>query len=197
MAANGTIPSEIQKADLDKWYCDLNDSDKMIIARYLSDCDTTSHFSLLENVISKSLVDENYNFAQRMCEEMFNFTLNDYETFRINEHLIEAYFGGNDFVNAKAVCESNFALFPSIAKEFFADNKGEIPERVNFRNKYIDIIVGIDSNYDLADKMLVEYNKMGLLSDSDLEYRKQSLKTHRLQKLFDGVYTYRPVGEDR
>ena len=44
--------------------------------------------------------------------------------------------------------------------------------------------------------MLKKYNEMGILSDEDLEYRTNSLRTHRLQRVFDGVYTYRPKDED-
>ena len=43
--------------------------------------------------------------------------------------------------------------------------------------------------------MLDKYHEMGLLNDEDLEYRRNSLKVHRLQRTFDGVYTYRPKGE--
>ena len=71
-----------------------------------------------------------------------------------------------------------------------------MPEVLQFRNMYINVIVGIESNYDLAFQMLDRYNQMGILSDEDLVYRRNSLTTHRLQRLFDGVYTYRPKDED-
>ena len=58
------------------------------------------------------------------------------------------------------------------------------------------MIVGVEYQYDLAFEMLEKYNKMGLLSDEDLEYRRNGIKTHRLQRTFDGVYTYRNKGSE-
>ena len=82
-----------------------------------------------------------------------------------------------------------------IREQLKADNGGGIPEKLEFRNQYINVIVGVESNYDLGFEMLKRYNEMGILSDEDLEYRTNSLRTHRLQRVFDGVYTYRPKDE--
>ena len=86
-------------------------------------------------------------------------------------------------------------LFPKIKGELIEENSG-VPEVLQFRNWYINVIVGVESNYELGFEMLKRYNEMGILSDEDLEYRTNSLRTHRLQKCFDGVYTYRPKDED-
>ena len=53
----------------------------------------------------------------------------------------------------------------------------------------------MESQYEKAYEMLDRYHEMGLIDDDDLQYRRNSLKVHRMQRAFDGIYTYRPKGE--
>lgn len=195
---NDKIPDEIRSARLERWYSNLDDQSRLRLARYLKDIDdASSPFEFFRNAIECSISDENFGFAVKLCEECYEqCEISDYQSFKINEMLIVAYYGSKRYDDTKAACEANFKLFPSVKEELLADNGGIMPETLWFRNHYIDVIVGIESNYDLAFRMLEEYNQMGVLSDEDLVYRRNSLTTHRLQKVFDGVYTYRPSGED-
>ena len=121
---------------------------------------------------------------------------NAYERFQINEEFIEALVGREMYEDAKNVCNINLQLFESVRDLIVRDNGGKLPEKLAFRNRYIDVIVGVEYQYDLAFEMLEKYNKMGLLSDEDLEHRRNGIKTHRLQRTFDGVYTYRNKGSE-
>ena len=189
------VPAEIKAVNAESWYNGLSDQDRMRLSRYLAGADTSSALGLFMSVAEKALSDENGRFAVDMCNAAYSeCDLTDYQRFKINEVLIDAYMDTERYEDAKAACEINLGLFPSIKEELIAEY-GSVPEKLSFRNRYIDVIVGIDSSYDLAFEMLKKYNEMGILSDKDLAYRTESLKTHRLQRIFDGVYTYRPAGE--
>ncbi|MBO6084134.1 MAG: hypothetical protein J6O90_03535, partial [Candidatus Methanomethylophilaceae archaeon] len=112
-----------------------------------------------------------------------------------NEEFIDVLIGREMYEDAKNVCNINLKLFEQVKDRILEDNGGTYPSRLSFRNRYLDIIVGVEAQYEEGYRMLDLYHDMGLISDEDLAYRKNSLKIHRLQRSFDGVYTYRPKGE--
>jgi len=187
-------PEIIRSVGLEGYYADLQESDRLRMNRYLPKIAAKDGFRFFCEIIDLALEDENPKFAVKMCEDAYTIDLDDVSEFVIIEKLIQAYMGANRFDDAKAACEKNLVLFEQ-NRDAIAKLYGGNLDGLHFRNNYIDIIVGIDSNYELAEKMLVKYNQMGILSDEDLEYRRNSLKIHRLQKVFDGVYSYRPKGE--
>lgn len=189
---NDDIPQKIKAAKAESWYRKLSEQDKMKLSRYLDSADGSGFYDFFISVIDLSLADDNPKFAVVLCEQIYEESeLTDYQKFNVNERIIDAYIGAARYEDAKAACEANLNLYPTIKDELIRD-KGGIPQNLNFRNRYIDILVGIDSSYDLAFEMLGKYNKMGILDDDELQYRINSLKTHRLQRVFDGVYSYRP-----
>ena len=193
---DGKVPAEIRKAKLEDWYSGLDDQSRIRISRYLEGVNVRSPFDFFLDAVHRAIADENSAFAVRLCEDAYsNVGMTDYQRFLLNELLIDAYFGCERYDDTKVACETNYDLFPKIKAELMAENGGRIPEVLQFRNWYINVIVGVESNYDLGFEMLKKYNEMGILSDEDLEYRTNSLRTHRLQKCFDGVYTYRPKDE--
>lgn len=190
-------PSAVTDLKLQGWYKKLDDKNRMILARYVDGADAASQYSFFKSVAEKALEDNNPKFTVFVCQECYSIVeMDKYETFKLNEVLIDAYIGAQRYDDAKAACDANLALYPEIKEQFLADNNGVLPQKINFRNRYIDIIIGVESAYDLGFEMLRKYNEMGLITDEELEYRTNSLKTHRLQRVFDGIYTYRPVGED-
>ena len=194
---DGKVPGEIRKAKLEGWYSGLDDQSRIRIARYLEGIKDTDPYGFFIDIIGKAIADENFAFAVKLCQDAYAVVdMDDYQRFKLNELLIIAYCGCDRNDDAKAACEANFDLYPKISEKLIADNGGTVPETIQFRNQYINVIVGIECNYDLAFEMLDKYNRMGILSDEDLVYRRNSLRTHRLQKLFDGVYTYRPKDEE-
>ena len=77
-------------------------------------------------------------------------------------------------------------------ERFLADNGGSIPKKVSCRNRLIDIVIGVESQYDMAEEVLSSYVDLGLLDESEKAYRLQSIKIHRMPKTFDNIYNYRP-----
>ena len=194
---DGKVPAEIKKTKLEGWYSGLDDKNRIKLSRYIDGSSVSSRYDLFTDMINKALADENNEFAVTLCEELYsNVDMTDYQRFKVNELLIVAYYGAERYEDVKAACDTNIDLFFKIEDELKKDNGGNVPEVLQFRNQYINVIVGIESNYDLAFQMLDRYNQMGILSDEDLVYRRNSLTTHRLQRLFDGVYTYRPKDEE-
>jgi tetratricopeptide (TPR) repeat protein len=160
------------------------------LERYLKNADPSSAHSFLSSAAKLALDEENYAFAITLCEECLDRVLSDIRRFDVRELLIEAYIGAKRYDDAKAVCEKNLSLYPVVSKKIILRNHGSIPENMACRNRYIDVAVGIESGYDEAFKLLDRFLEMGLISGEDYRLRKQSLKIHRLQRSFDGVYTY-------
>ena len=193
---DGKVPAEVRKAKLESWYSGLDDSGRIRALRYVEGAKCSSSYDFFIDVIGKAIADENFEFAVKLCNDAYaNVDMTEYQRFVLNELLIDSYCGCERYDDAKVACETNYDLFPKIKDELANANGGNVPDVLKFRNQYINIIVGVESNYDLGFEMLEKYNKMGILSDEDLEYRRNSLRTHRLQRIFDGVYTYRPKDE--
>jgi hypothetical protein len=184
------IPKEISDAKLDEWYSSLSDQHKIMLNRYSKKADTSSGNSFLSSVADAALADNNYAFAVMICETCLACGTSKMQRFDNAETLIDAYIGMKRYDDAKRICEDNLELIPSVIDQIKARNNGKMPEKMNCRNRYIDVVVGIESGYDKAFELLDRFFSMNLISAEDLAFRKQSLKIHRLQRSFDGVYTY-------
>ena len=185
-------PAEISAAGLEDWYSGLNDPTKVKIKRYLKDIDTSSPVAFLRELMSRSYEDHNYGLSIVAGEYSKDHEMDDYTRFLMNEGYIDGLFGADRFDEAKQVCCENLDMFPSIRDRFIADNGGELPKNISCRNRLIDMMVGVDSDYDGAYQALDEFVAIGILNEDELAYRKQSLKIHRLQKSFDNIFIYRP-----
>ena len=187
------VPPEVASAGVSKWYSSLDDQNKVRLGRYLKDCDTSSKISFFSSVAELSLKDENFKFAS-VIGDTHGLKMDAYEEFMFNELMIDAYIGTERYDDAKRLCNTNLEMFPKIESEYRKDNNG-IPQRMNCRNRLIDVLVGVEVNYDQAFIELERFFKMGLIDREGFDYRVQSLKVHRLQRTFDGVYTFRKKEE--
>jgi len=183
-------PAEISKVGLDAWYASLSEQDKVRLNRYLNDADTSSAYAFISSVAGSAVSDENHPFAVLMCEEGLKTGMTDMQRFMLTETIIEAYIGTKRYDDAKRCCESNLSLYLKICTELISMNNGKLPERICCRNRYIDIVVGVESGYDDAFGLLERFFEMGMIGEEELRFRRQSLKIHRLQRSFDGIYTY-------
>jgi hypothetical protein len=183
------VPPEISSAGVSKWYSSLDDQNKVRSGRYLKDCDTSSKERFFISITDLALKDENYKFAA-VIGDTYDLKMVPYDRFLMNELLIDAYIGAERYDDAKRLCNAGLELFPKIEKEFKERNNG-IPQKMNCRNRLIDVLVGVEVNYDQAFIEFERFFKMGLIDREDYDFRVQSLKVHRLQRTFDGVYTFR------
>ncbi len=190
------IPDKVAQAGLGDWYTSLSDMDRIKINKYIDKADPSSGFMFLLTMVRAAVADENYRFGLSLCVSTSQMPFDAYQRFLMNEEFIAVLIGREMYDDAKNVCNINLQLFDRVKDKILADNGGKYPSRLAFRNRYLDIIVGVEAQYEEGYRMLDKYHEMGLLDDEDLEYRRNSLKVHRLQRTFDGVYTYRPKGEN-
>ena len=191
-----TIPAEVSAAGLEDWYSGLNDPTRVKLKRYLAGIDTSSPVSFLRDLMARSYEDHNYGLSIVAGEYSKDHEMDDYTRFLMNEGYIDGLFGADRFDEAKQVCCENLDMFPSIKDRFLEDNGGSLPKAISCRNRLIDMMVGVDSDYDGAYEALDMFVAIGILDQDELDYRKQSLKIHRLQKSFDNLFMYRPKDQE-
>lgn len=186
------MPQEIVDAGLQDWYSSLNDPTKVKVRRYLQGIDTSSPEALLIQLMDRSTEDHNYKLSAAIGQYALSRDLDDYQRFKVTESYIDGLFGADMFDEAKAQCCHNLDIFPAVRDRVLADNGGNIPKHLACRNRLIDIMVGVESDYDGAVSILDDFVGIGIMDPDELDYRKQSLKIHRLQKSFDNLFIYRP-----
>ncbi len=186
------IPAEIAAVNLNDWYDSLNEINKVKVNRYLNCIDTTSAQNFLVDLMKRSSEDHNYKLSVLAGEYALSHDLSDYDRFMVTEAYIDGLFGAEDYEEMKVQCCNNLDLFPAIKDRFLNENGGELPKTIYCRNRLIDVLVGVESDYETAYETLDEFVSIGILSEDELNYRKQSLKIHRMQKTFDNVFMYRP-----
>ena len=183
------VPKEVSAVKLSKWYNSLDDRNKVRLSRYVSGADTSSKAAFLKDIMSKANAEDNYAAAVVVGEFTETQKFNIADRFDLTEEYIEALFGINEVKIVKEMCFRNLDMVPKLSSRILGEN-GKIPENISCRNRLIDILVGIEADYDSAQKMLDRFNEMKILSDEDLEYRKQSLMVHKLQRTFDSIFSY-------
>ena len=183
----GQTPQQITEAGLDSWYSSLTDPDKVRLKRYL-DCDTSSAEKFLLGVMDRAEEDHNYRLAVTAGAYALTLDLEPLKAFKVREAYIDGLAGAGMNEEAKAQCAENLELFPSIREAFLAENGGELPTKIVCRNRLIDIVVGVDHDYETADKALDQFVAIGIMNEDELKYRKQSLKIHRMQRTFDNIF---------
>ncbi|MBQ7621497.1 MAG: hypothetical protein IJV47_02820 [Candidatus Methanomethylophilaceae archaeon] len=185
-------PAEISAVGLDEWYASLNDMNKVKVKRYLNCIDTTSKQDFLVDLMMRSGKDSNYGLSVMAGQYALSQDLSDYDRFKVTEAYIDGLFGAEKFDELKVQCCNNLDLFPKIKDEFLDDNGGVLPKTIYCRNRLIDVMVGVDSDYEGATDALDSFAEIGIMDPDELAYRKQSLKIHRMQKTFDNVFSLRP-----
>ncbi len=185
-------PAEISSVGLDDWYGSLDDRNKVKVKRYLADIDTTSKQDFLVDLMKRSADDHNFGLSKIAGAYALGQDLSDYDRFSITESYIDGLFNGEDFEETKIQCCNNLDLFPSVKDRFLNENGGSLPKTIYCRNRLIDVMVGVESDYEGAYEALDEFVRIGIMDASELDYRKQSLKIHRMQSTFDNVFSLRP-----
>jgi hypothetical protein len=185
-------PAEITAVGLEEWFGSLNDMDKVKVKRYLNCIDTTSKQNFLVDLMKRSSDDHNYKLSVMAGKYALSHELTDYDKFVVTEAYIDGLFGAEDFEETKVQCCNNLDLYPSVKDRYIDEQGGELPKTIYCRNRLIDVMVGVDGDYDGATEALEEFVKIGILDASELDYRKQSLKIHKMQRTFDGIFSLSP-----
>ena len=186
------VPREIVDAGVLDWFQGLKEPDKIKVRRYLNGIDTSSEQAFVTELMRRCTDDHNYGLSVSVGEFARQTDLDDYSRFLVNEAYIEGLFGADRFEDAKKVCCENLDIYSSVRDRFLADNGGVLPSLISCRNRLIDIVIGVECQYDMAEEILSNFVDLGLLDEEEKGYRAQSIKIHRMQKTFDNVFNYRP-----
>jgi len=186
------VPAEITATGLDDWYNSLNDMYKVRVKRYLKCIDTSSKQNFLVDLMVRSSEDHNYKLSVLAGQYALEQDLCDYDRFRVTEAYIDGLFGAEQYDEMKVQCCNNLDLFSSVKERFIYENGGELPKTIYCRNRLIDVLVGVDYDYEKAIESLDEFVAIGILDESELDYRKQSLKIHKMQMSFDNIFIMQP-----
>jgi hypothetical protein len=181
------VPVEIKKAGMSEWYASLNDVNRVKLGRYITDANVSSKVNFCMDVMKRANADENYSVANIIGEYILEDT-KGLVRFDVLEELILADFGVKKYEECLKHCDEGLDLISEYKNKIIERNNGELPERIVCRNYTINVLVGINSNYDAGDAALERFYELGLISEEDLNFRKQSHKIHKLQRVFDGIY---------
>ena len=184
------VPEKIVKLGLKKWYSALSESSKVKLGRYVDKADASSVTAFLMSVFALAEEDHNYRFVADLYDTIGEFKLTDTERFDINDAAILGVYNAEDYDRCVELCEYGLALMEK--KEVFdhvmAKGEGDIPNDINCRNYLLNVVVGIHFEYDEGDRLLLRFQEMGLITAEDVEYRRNAIKTFRLQRTFDNVF---------
>ncbi|MCQ2079362.1 MAG: hypothetical protein MJZ38_04820 [archaeon] len=184
------VPEKIRKVGLTKWHDALSDNDKVKLKRYLDNADGSSVTGFILSVMTQAIEDHNYKFVASVYESVKEFDLSDNDRFDILDAAIIGVFNAEDYEHCLELCNQGLAMLKdkNILGHVMARGHGEIPGDIHCRNYKINVLVGILYDFDQADRTLLDYVEMGLLSEEDLEYRRNGIKTFRLQRTFDNIF---------
>lgn len=191
------VPDKVRKAGLNKWYDCLSDSDKVKLKRYLDKADASSVSAFLVSVFRQAEEDHNYKFVVSLYDTVGDVRLKDTEFFDINDAAIIGVYNSEDYDRCVRLCDIGLGLLRK--KEVFdhvmARGNGDIPQDINCRNYKLNVVVGIRFDYEAGDELLLQYRDAGLITAEDVEYRRNGIKTFRLQRTFDNIFNIKEKEE--
>ena len=193
------VPDKVRKAGLDRWYDKLSESDKVKLGRYVDSADASSASAFVMSVMAQAIEDHNYKFVASVYESLSDVKLTDIERYDINDAAIIGVYNAEDYPRCLELCDIGLNLLRK--KEVFDHvmAKGTpdipIPNEINCRNYKLNIVVGIHFEYDEGDRLLLEFQDMGLITPEDVEYRRNGIKTFRLQRTFDNIFNLKEKEE--
>lgn len=183
------IPSEIKNADMTDWYESLNDQEKVKVGRYLPGANKMSSAELSLFIMRKANAEENYSVTVMVGENILKDGLSETARFDVQEEIIPAYYHIGKYEECRECCENNLDILSKIMQALKERNNGDLPEKIICRNYLVNVLIGGFGDYDAAETALNRFIEMGIISEEEAEYRKQSHKVHKLQHTFDGIYS--------
>lgn len=186
------VPDKVHKLGLSKWYDALSENDKVKLGRYLPNALDSSESAFFVSVITQAIDDHNYKFIAALYDSVKDLITDDLERFDVNDAAILGFYNIDDYDRCLELCDFGLDLLKkkSVFDHVMSRGSAEIPipNDINCRNYKLNIIVGIKFDYDQGDKLLQEFQNMNLISAEDVEHRRNSIKTFRLQRTFDNIF---------
>ncbi|MDR1404821.1 MAG: hypothetical protein LBJ20_04575 [Candidatus Methanoplasma sp.] len=183
------FPEEISKAGLDEWYSEMSDQNKVKLGRYLKNAETSSALGFSLSVMETANMEENHSLTVLVGENILKSNLTETERFDVLEKLIPAYFGVKRYDDCLKCCNDGIGILENSADKIKHRKGDRLPETLMCRNYTVNVLVGAYGDYDAGDEAMDRFCEMGLMSEEDVRYRKQSHKIRKLQRTFDGVFS--------
>lgn len=186
------VPPKVKAAKLGKWYDSLTDQDRVKLRRYLDFADDRSAASFITTVIMAAIDDHNYKFAAKVADTVADVKMDKVQAYDVNEAVVLAFFNTERYDECLERCDAGLAMVkePEVAKAVRSRTAdGSYPETLNCRNYKINVIVGVRKDYDAAPAILDQFVADGLITEEEAAYRKESVKTYKLQRTFDGIFS--------
>jgi len=183
------IPEEISKVGLKEWYSGLSDQDKVKVGRYLKEADTSSLQKFCLSIMNKAGQEENHYVTVLIGEMLLGRSLDPFDRFDAIESVIPSYFGLGRYDDCLRCCDEGIEFIKINMNAIIKRNGGSLPEIIMCRNYTINVLIGAFGDYEAGDAALDRFFEMGLISEEDVNYRKQSHKIHKMQRTFDGIFT--------
>ncbi len=179
-------------AGLEEWYQSLDEQSKRILSRYAGRASAGSGPKGALLSMAKSANDEeNHDFALKLAQKGLELPGDEMDDLFLDEERITALVERSRHEEAKEACLRSLERFPRLAERLKEMNQGRIPQKLACRNRLIDIVVGIEGDYESAKGLLHDFVDKGIMDPSELELRLNSLQVHRLQRSLDAIYTVR------
>ena len=191
----GNVPQKVKNAKLGKWYDSLGDQDRVKLNRYLDFADDSDPSAFITTVIMAAIDDHNYKFSAKVADTVPDLKFTPVQAFEINEAVILAYFNIERYDECLERCDAGLALLKDASVEKHVRSRtedGSYPEAINCRNYKLNVVVGVKHDYDAAPVILDQFVADGLISAEEAQYRKESVKTYKLQRTFEGIFASVP-----
>ncbi|AGI47651.1 hypothetical protein TALC_00654 [Thermoplasmatales archaeon BRNA1] len=190
------VPKQVKEAKMSKWYGSLSNQNQVKLKRYLDFADTRDEAAFVVSVCKAAIDDHNYKFAVAVYESVSEIRFDAVQKYDVNEAAILAYFNTEQYDECMRLCDLGLEMLRDTnVRNHVLDGKDVFPEEVNCRNYKINVMVGVQKRYDESNGVLDQYVADGLISAEEAEYRKNSIKTYRLQRTFDGIFSQVPKNQ--
>lgn len=187
---NKNVPAVLKKAGLAGWFGGLSDKDKIRVTRYADGADASSSAACILSLIRLAAEDENQSFVLFLADSAKDLKMTDAGRFDINEAVIVAKFDTGDYDGCLESCDIGLSMLEdSDVSEHVRLPDGRYPERLECRNYKINVLAGANGDFEGAEKALDDFAAAGLISGEEADCRKQSIRTYKMQRTFEAIFT--------
>ena len=186
---NIVIAGIIKFLELEGWYSALTPEQQQKLKEYsgqgegliqgdIFSSQTQKHFfwTTAGNAVHK----KDYDFTIFLAEKGLTAQGSLVDQHFVFNSLITAYERKNDHENAKKHCLAELKDFSRISRALRKDFDGELPSSIPCRDSLLDIVAGIEQNYEEAEQLIQIFVQKSLLTP---EEAKDELKNLRINKL--------------
>jgi len=186
------VPAKLSSIGLSDWFATLTDQDRVRLRRYTDNADGKDAAAFVTSIILAAVADSNYKFAAKVADTTADMVSGAVRVFDFNEASVLAYYNTERYDDCLARCDYGLSMLKdSEVRSHVVLADGSFPESVNCRNYKINVIVGIRRQYDEAGAVLDQFVADGLITADEARMRKDSIRTFRLQRTFEGIFAGR------